>query len=60
MNKKVLVISTTLRKEGNSDILADYFLKGAEEGQNIVEKVSLINKKIEFCKGCLSVLHPKS
>lgn len=31
MNKKVLVISTTLRKEGNSDILADYFLKGAEE-----------------------------
>lgn len=27
MNKKVLVISTTLRKEGNSDILADYFLK---------------------------------
>lgn len=54
MNKKVLVISTTLRKEGNSDILADYFLKGAEESQNIVEKVFLINKKIEFCKGCLS------
>lgn len=54
MNKKVLVISTTLRKEGNSDILADYFLKGAEESQNIVEKVSLVNKKIEFCKGCLS------
>ena len=50
MNKKVLVISTTLRKEGNSDILADYFLKGADESQNIVEKVSLVNKKIEFCK----------
>lgn len=43
-----------IRTAGNSDILADYFLKGAEESQNIVEKVFLVNKKIEFCKGCLS------
>ena len=42
MNKKVLVISTTLRKEGNSDILADYFLKGAEESQNIVGQMKTL------------------
>ena len=54
MNKKVLVISTTLRKGGNSDILSDSFIKGAQEAENIVEKISLIGKKIEFCRGCLS------
>lgn len=53
MNKKVLVISTTLRKNGNSDILADNFIKGALESKNDVEKISLIGKKIEFCRGCL-------
>lgn len=45
MNKKVLVISTTLRKRGNSDILSDSFIKGAQEAENIVEKISLIGKK---------------
>lgn len=54
MSKKVLVISTTLRKGGNSDILADSFIKGAEEAKNSVEKISLIGKKIDYCKGCLS------
>lgn len=54
MNKKVLVLSTSLRKNGNSDILAENFIKGALESHNIVEKISLIGKKIEFCVGCLS------
>lgn len=53
MNKKVLIISASLRKGGNSDILADEFMKGAEENGNKVEKISLINKQIGFCIGCL-------
>lgn len=54
MNKNVLVISTTLRKGGNSDILAESFIKGAKEAKNNVEKISLIGKKLDYCKGCLS------
>lgn len=53
MSKKVLIISTSLRKGGNSDILAVEFMKGAEENGNEVEKISLINKQMGFCKGCL-------
>ena len=48
MSKKVLVISTSLRKNSNSDILADSFIKGAEDGGNSVEKVCLTDKKITF------------
>lgn len=53
MNKKVLIISTSPRKNGNSEALADAFLKGAVDGGNIVEKISLYDKAIGFCKGCL-------
>lgn len=52
-NKKVLVISTSLRKGGNSDLLTDAFIDGAKANGNSIEKVSLSSKKIGFCKGCL-------
>ena len=52
MSKKVLVISTSPRKGGNSDVLADEFVRGAQEGGNSVEKVTLYDKTIGFCKGC--------
>lgn len=54
MSKNVLVISTSLRKGSNSDLLADEFVKGAVSAGNKAEKVSLVGKKIEFCKGCLA------
>lgn len=54
MNKKVLIISTSPRKNGNSETLADAFLKGAADSGNIVEKISLYDKTIGFCKGCLA------
>lgn len=38
-NKNVIVISTSLRKGGNSDLLADAFVKGAMEKGNHVEKI---------------------
>lgn len=52
--KKVLIISTSPRKGGNSDILADEFAGGAKEGGHQVEKICLHDKSISFCKGCLA------
>ncbi len=54
MSKKVLIISTSPRKNGNSETLADAFLKEAIDGGNTVEKISLYDKTIAFCKGCLA------
>ena len=56
MSKKVLVISTSLRKGGNSETLADEFIRGAKEGDSEVEKISLVEKNIAFCRGCLACL----
>lgn len=53
MTKKVLVISTSLRNRSNSEILADSFIEGAKAAGNDVEKISLKDKSIAFCKGCL-------
>ena len=50
--KKVLVISTSLRRGSNSDRLADKFAEGAQAAGNDVEKISLVGKEIQFCKGC--------
>ena len=54
MNKHVLMISTSPRKGGNSDTLADEFVRGVREAGNDVEKISLCDKTIGFCKGCLT------
>lgn len=54
MAKKVLVISTSLRKKSNSDRMAEEFAMGAALAGNQVEKISLIGKKIGFCMGCLA------
>lgn len=52
--KKVLVISSSLRSRSNSDALADEFARGAADAGNEVEKVTLREKDIRFCKGCLA------
>ena len=54
MSKKVLIINTSLRSRSNSEMLADAFAKGAREAGNTVEIVSLKDKSIAFCKGCLA------
>lgn len=53
MKKNVLIISTSPRKGGNSDILASEFEKGALESGHQVKKINLYDKTINFCKGCL-------
>ena len=57
--KKVIVISTSLRRGSNSDMLADKFVEGAKSTGNEVEKISLVGKEIQFCKGCFGC-YPKS
>ena len=52
--KKVILISTSLRRGSNSDMLADRFAEGAVSAGNEVEKISLAGKNIQFCKGCLA------
>lgn len=54
MGKKILVISTSPRMGGNSEILADEFIKGAKAAGHDTKKICLYDKQIEFCKGCLA------
>ena len=56
MSKNVLIISSSPRKGGNSETLAAFFAKGAEEADHKVETVYLREKKYGFCKGCLACL----
>ncbi len=50
--KKVLILSGSPRKGGNSDILCDEFARGASDAGNLVEKVRVSEKKISPCTGC--------
>lgn len=53
MGKKILVISTSYRKGGNSDTLADEFINGAIEAGHETEKVTFSDINMKFCIGCL-------
>ena len=52
--KKVLIISTSLRNNSNSDILARECERGARDAGLDVDYVSLKGKEIKYCIGCLS------
>lgn len=52
MNKKVLILSGSPRKNGNSDLLCNEFAKGAEEAGNTVEIIRVAEKNIGYCKAC--------
>ena len=54
MKKNILILSTSPRKNGNSEMLAREFARGAEEAGHNVELLSLHDKTIGFCKGCLA------
>ena len=56
MSKKVLILSSSPRKGGNSETLAAAFAKGAEEVGNRIEIVYLREKQYGFCKGCFACL----
>lgn len=49
--KSVLILSSSPRKDGNSDILSNRFLEGAKEAGHQVEKIFLSEHKIYFIEG---------
>ncbi len=52
MTKNVLIISSSPRKNGNSDLLCNEFMKGVVEAGHNVEKIRLSDYKINFCQAC--------
>ena len=52
MSKQVLILSSSPRKGGNSDLLCDKFMEGAKEAGNFTEKIFLKDKRINYCEGC--------
>ena len=52
--KKITIISSSLRKNSNSDILANEFIRGAKENGNEINLINLKKIKMQFCIGCLS------
>jgi len=52
MSKRILILSASPRRNGNSDILCDQFALGANEAGHNVEKVFLRDKNIKYCSGC--------
>ncbi len=51
--KKVMVVSSTPRKGGNSEILAMKFAEGALAAGNEVQFVAVRDVNLKFCTGCL-------
>lgn len=52
MKKNVLVISSSPRRAGNSDLLCDQFIQGAQEAGHNAEKIFLRDRKVNYCVGC--------
>lgn len=59
--KKILILSSSPRRGGNSDTLCDEFLRGATDAGHTVEKIFLKDKTINYCTGCsICSLHGKT
>ena len=52
MSKNILILSGSPRKGGNSDILCDEFMRGAQEAGHTAEKIFIREKKIGYCIAC--------
>ena len=52
MAKKVLILSSSPRRGGNSDRLCDRFMAGAQQAGHEVEKIFLKDRRIGYCTGC--------
>lgn len=50
--KKVLILSGSPRKGGNSDTLCDRFMQGAIDAGHQVEKIFVAEKEIAPCRAC--------
>jgi len=52
MNNNVIVLSSSPRRGGNSDLLCDQFIAGARDKGHQAEKIFLKDRKINYCTGC--------
>lgn len=52
MDKKILILTGSPRKNGNSDMLADAFMKGAQEKGHIVNKIEVAKLNVSGCNAC--------
>lgn len=52
MGKNILVMTGSPRRHGNSDLLADAFIRGAEAAGHIAEKYEAAFSKISGCRAC--------
>ena len=52
MTKNILIISGSPRKGGNSDLLCDRFMEGAQSAGHRTEKLYIKDKNIHYCTGC--------
>jgi len=50
--KRVLILSGSPRRGGNSDLLCEAFARGAAEAGCAVETIRVAEKKIGYCHGC--------
>ena len=58
MKKRVLILSSSPRRHGNSDTLCDEFLRGAREAGHDAEKIFLRDRTIYYCTGCGTCTEP--
>ena len=59
MSKRVLILSGSPRKGGNSDILCDEFLRGAQDAGHTAEKIRVAEKKSGSLFRLLLLQHPR-
>lgn len=52
MSKKILVLTGSPRKNGNSDMMADAFIAGAEKAGHQVTKIKTADMSIKGCLAC--------
>lgn len=52
MGKRVLILSSSPRKNGNSDTLCHNFAIGAKDSGNEVVEIFINDKNINYCKAC--------
>lgn len=60
MSKKVFIVSSTMRANGNSYLLAKEFERGAKDADNTTEFLDLKNINLNFCKGCMYCQNKKA
>ncbi len=57
MSKTILVLSSSPRKGGNSDLLCEQFMAGTKDAGHHAEKIFVKDKKIHYCTGCCTCLN---